>query len=101
MEMIPILLPIIFVGVMALFVVMRMKQKYKQGTLGKKNSTRAQTLLDSLIPLGMVIGCCSGMVLSFIFTFSISYGLSLGAALGLLGGYIGYEIYSREEESYS
>ncbi|MEN1970490.1 hypothetical protein WMZ97_20740 [Lentibacillus sp. N15] len=55
MEILRILLPVV-VGGIAVFVVLRMKYKYDNGTLGKKKSKNAQNLLDSLIPFGMMAG---------------------------------------------
>ncbi|GAA0339610.1 hypothetical protein GCM10008931_34140 [Oceanobacillus oncorhynchi subsp. oncorhynchi] len=55
LEMVRILLPLILTGGIAIFVVMRMKHKYEEGTLGKKKSKGAQQLLDSLIPLVMIV----------------------------------------------
>ena len=47
LEIARILLPILIVGGIAVFVVMRMKSKHTRGTLGKKKSKSAQSLLDS------------------------------------------------------
>ena len=92
--------PLIIVGGIAVFVVMRMKYKYEKGTLGKKVSKSAQSLLDSLIPLGMLIGFIVGGLTSMITPISVLDTISLGSGVGLLFGYFAYEIYSRKEESY-
>ncbi|WP_313468966.1 hypothetical protein [Carnobacterium sp.] len=93
-----ILLPVIIVGSIGIFVVTKLKQKQAHGTLGKKKTKGAQDLLDSLIPLGMVLGCIFGMISSSFFPISLLSTLSLGAGIGLLGGYFAYEIYSKKEE---
>lgn len=95
-----ILLPVVIVGGMAVFVVMRMKYKYKKGTLGKKKTKSAQNLLDSLIPFGMIIGCAVALPLSMFFPISLLSTISWGAGIGLLFGYFAYEIYSKRRESY-
>lgn len=97
-EIISIVLPILLVGGIAVFVIMRMKDKYKRGTLGMKQSKGAQSVLDSLIPFGMIIGCIVGLLLSLFLSNSLLAMISLGSAVGLLFGYFAYEIYSRMEE---
>ncbi|MCM3611782.1 hypothetical protein M4S82_11000 [Planococcus sp. MERTA32b] len=99
-EVFLIVLPIILVGAISLFVILRLKGKQKRGTLGKKDTTAAQSLLDSLIPLGMVSGTALGLVLSMFFPFSLGTGITFGAGLGLLGGYFAYE-YSSKNGEYS
>ncbi|MGB6179467.1 hypothetical protein [Carnobacterium sp.] len=97
MEVIRIVLPLIIVGGIALFVVTRLKNKSKQGTLGKKKTKNAQILLDSLIPLGLLAGCLIGLVFNLFFPFQLSFILTFGAAFGLLAGYFAYEYYSDKE----
>ena len=94
LEIARILLPVVLVGGIAVFVVIRMKHKYKKGTLGKKKSKGAQYLLDSLIPLGMMIGCAVAILLSIFFPISLFSTIGLGPGIGLLFGYFAYEIYS-------
>ncbi|WP_422124567.1 hypothetical protein DHX103_07040 [Planococcus sp. X10-3] len=95
-EIMRILLPLVIVGAIAVFVVKRLKHKSKEGTLGKKKSTEAQTILDSLIPLGMVFGSALAPVFSIIFQVSLSYAIIFGAGIGLLFGYFAYEFYSKK-----
>lgn len=97
-EIFRIVLPIIIMGAISLFVILRLKGKQKRGTLGKKETTAAQSLLDSLIPLGMVFGTALGLVLSMFLPFTLGTGITFGAGLGLLGGYFAYEFYSKQEE---
>lgn len=98
-EIIRIILPMIVVGGIAIFVIMRLKSKFNRGTLGKKKSKDAQSLLDSLIPLGMLLGSALGLVFSNLFPVSLLTTISLGAGIGMLVGYIAYEIYSKQKES--
>src|SRR5699024_1622808 len=99
-ELARILLLVVIVGWFVVFVVMRMKQKYKIGSLGKKKSKSAQNLLDSLIPFGMMVGCVVAVLLSIFFPSPLLSSVGLGAGIGLLFGCFAYEIYSKKEESY-
>ena len=97
LEIARILLPLAIVGGIAVFVIKRMERKYKKGSLGKKKSKGAQNLLDSLIPLGMLIGCVVGILLSIFSPISLLSAIGLGAGIGLFFGYFAYEIYSKRE----
>lgn len=99
MDIFRIIFPVIVVGGIGVFVVSRLKTKYHKGTLGKKNSKRAQNLLDSLIPLGMLLGTVISVLISLILDFSLSASCSFGAGFGLLIGYFAYEIYSKKGTS--
>lgn len=101
MEIMRIVLPIPIVGGIGLFVIFRLKNKYKKGNLGKKKSKSAQNILDSLIPLGMLFGCLIGVILSIFSPTSSLSTVSLGAGIGLLFGYFAYVIYSKIGESSS
>lgn len=98
LEISHILIPLIVVGGIAVFVVFRMKDKYEKGTLGKKKSSTAQQFLDSLIPLGMIIGCIVAILLSLFWSISLLAMIGLGSGVGLLFGYFAYELYSSLEE---
>ncbi|SDH31715.1 hypothetical protein SAMN04487975_10418 [Planococcus glaciei] len=100
-DIILIVLPIVIVGAIALFVISRLKAKQKRGMLGKKETTEAQTLLDSLIPLGLIVGSAGGVLISLFFPVSLSMAIPLGAGIGLLAGYFAYEFYSKAEKSHS
>ncbi len=95
MEIIRSILPIVIVGGIAVFVILRMKHKYKKGTLGKKKSKSAQNLLDSLIPLGMMIGFSIAVLLSMFSSISLLSAIAWGPGIGFLFGYLAYEIYSK------
>ena len=98
LEIARILLPVVIVGGIAIFVVMRMKHKYKKGTLGKKESKGTQNFLGSLIPLGMMIGCAVAVLLSMFFPIPLLSTIGLRSGIGLLFGYFAYEIYSKKGE---
>ncbi len=59
--------PLLVTASIVVFVIKRLEHKYKQGTLGKKETTSAQTLLDSLIPLGMLAGVFVSIIISLFF----------------------------------
>lgn len=101
LEIVRIILPVVIVGGIAVFVILRMKHRYKKGTLGKKKSKGAQNLLDSLIPFGMMIGSAIAILLSIFTPISLLSAIAWGPGIGLLFGYFAYEIYSKREESYS
>nr|WP_274310474.1 hypothetical protein [Solibacillus daqui] len=100
MELFGIVLPLGFVGGIAVFVIKRLEHKQKQGKLGKKQSKAAQSLLDSLIPLGMLFGCIIGLILSMFFSIPLLPTLSFSSGIGFLFGYFAYEIYGNEKNSY-
>lgn len=101
LEIVRILLPMVIVSGIAVFVILRMKYKYKKGTLGKKKSKKAQNLLDCLIPFGMMFGFAIAVLLSILSPVSLLSAIAWGPGIGLLLGYFAYEIYSKEEKSYS
>lgn len=93
--------PVILVGGIVVFVIKRLEHKYKHGKLGKKKSKEAQLLLDSLIPIGMLLGCIIGLI-SGMFSPDFSLlSISLGSGTGYLFGFFAYEIYSKVGNNYS
>ena len=92
--------PLVLMGIIIVFVIESLKYKSNKGNLGKKDSKAAQLLLDSLIPIGMLMGAGIGVVVSMYFSFSLLSSVNLGAALGYLVGYFVYEIYSKEGNKY-
>lgn len=101
LDIVRIVLPVVIVGGIGLFVILRMKHKYKKGTLGKKKSEGAQILLDSLIPFGMMIGSAVAVLLSIFSPISLLSTIAWGPGIGMLFGYFAYEIYSKKEENHS
>ncbi|MDA2028347.1 MULTISPECIES: hypothetical protein [Bacillus cereus group] len=93
--------PVVIIGGIVLYVIGRVKHKYNNGTLGKKKSKEAQNLLDSFIPIGMLVGCIIGLIFGI---FSPDYSLlavSLGSGIGYLFGFFAYEIYSKTGNNFS
>ncbi|MCI4056617.1 hypothetical protein MMK25_12050 [Bacillus cereus] len=97
--------PVLIVGGIVVYAIGRLKHKYDNGTLGKKKSKEAQLLLDSLIPIGMLVGCMIGLIFGLIFgIFFPNFALlsvSLGAGIGYLFGYFAYEFYSKTGNNFS
>ncbi|WP_318582047.1 hypothetical protein [Bacillus paranthracis] len=87
--------PVLIVGGIVLYVIGRLKNKYNNGTLGKKKSKNAQVLLDSFIPMGMLIGCIIGLIFGMFFLDYLLLAFSIGAGVGYLLGFFAYEIYSK------
>lgn len=96
-----IVLPVAIVGGIGVFVILRMKHKFETGTLGKKQTTSAQIILDSLIPFGMLIGLAVAVLLGIFTSFSLLSAITWGPGIGLLFGYFAYEFYSKKEEGHS
>ncbi|KMN69785.1 hypothetical protein VK96_14400 [Bacillus cereus] len=87
--------PVLIVGGIVVYVIGRLKHKYDNGTLGKKKSKEAQLLLDSLIPIGMLVGCMIGLIFGIFFPNFALLSVSLGSGIGYLFGFFAYEIYSK------
>ncbi|HDR8069152.1 MULTISPECIES: hypothetical protein [Bacillus cereus group] len=87
--------PVLIVGGIVVYVIGRLKHKYDNGTLGKKKSKKAQVLLDSFIPVGMLIGCIIGLIFGIFFPDYSLLTMSLGSGIGYLLGFFAYEIYSK------
>ncbi|HFU7087359.1 TPA: hypothetical protein ACGN8S_002396 [Bacillus cereus] len=93
--------PVLIVGGIIVYVIGRLKHKYNNGTLGKKKSNEAQILLDSLIPIGMFIGCIIGLIFGMFFPDYSLLAVSLGSGIGYLLGFFAYEIYSKTGNNFS
>ncbi|HFK1486638.1 MULTISPECIES: hypothetical protein [Bacillus] len=93
--------PVLIVGGIVVYVIGRLKHKYDNGTLGKKKSKEAQLLLDSLIPIGMLVGCMIGLIFGIFFPNFALLLVSLGAGIGYLFGYFAYEFYSKTGNNFS
>ncbi|EDZ53625.1 hypothetical protein [Bacillus cereus] len=101
MWLITAIAPVVIVGGIVVFVIKRLEYKYKNGKLGKKKSQKAQLLLDSFIPMGMLVGCMIGLI-SGMFSPDFSlFSISLGSGIGYLFGYFAYEIYSKTGNNFS
>lgn len=93
--------PVLIVGGIVVYVIGSLKHKYNNGNLGKKKSKNAQVLLDSLIPMGMLLGCLIGIMLDIFFPNYSLFTIGLGAGIGYLFGFFAYEFYSKTGNSYS
>ncbi|WP_368936763.1 hypothetical protein [Bacillus sp. SH8-8] len=93
--------PVLIVGGIVVYVIGRLKHKYDNGTLDKKKSKEAQLLLDSLIPIGMLVGCMIGLIFGIFFPNFALLSVSLGAGIGYLFGYFAYEFYSKTGNNFS
>ncbi|UYY94907.1 hypothetical protein OIU11_05250 [Bacillus cereus] len=93
--------PVLIVGGIVVYVIGRLKHKYDNGTLGKKKSKEAQLLLDSFIPIGMLVGCMIGLIFGIFFPNFALLSVSLGAGIGYLFGYFAYEFYSKTGNNFS
>lgn len=99
MDILKVIAPVMIAGIIVLFVIIMLKQKYKEGNLGKKRTKSAQVLLDSLIPFGMLIGCTVGVLVGMFFPVSQLISVSLGASIGYLFGYFAYSFSSERSNS--
>ncbi|MDA2092164.1 hypothetical protein PDN23_05660 [Bacillus cereus] len=93
--------PVLIVGGIVVYVIGSLKHKYNNGNLGKKKSKNAQILLDSLIPMGMLVGCMIGLIFGIFFPNFALLSVSLGAGIGYLFGYFAYEFYSKTGNNFS
>ncbi|MBP1932021.1 hypothetical protein [Ammoniphilus resinae] len=96
MGLVMAIVPVVIVGVIVVYVIERLKQKYNQGSLGKKKSKTTHIYLNSLIPIGMLFGCTLGIILGIFFSVSPVVTISLGAGIGYLFGFFAYEFYCKE-----
>lgn len=101
MWLITAIAPVVIVGGIVVFVIKRLEHKYKNGKLGKKKSQKAQLLLDSFIPMGMLVGCIIGLIFGMFFPDFSLLSISLGSGIGYLFGYFAYEIYSKTGNNFS
>ncbi|HDR7433874.1 TPA: hypothetical protein QCX34_001292 [Bacillus anthracis] len=93
--------PVLIAGGIVVYVIGRLKHKYNNGTLGKKKSKEAQNLLDSFIPIGMLIGCMIGLIFGMFFPDFSLLSVILGAGIGYLFGFFAYEFYSKTGNNFS
>ncbi|MBG9856708.1 hypothetical protein [Bacillus wiedmannii] len=93
--------PVLIAGGIVVYVIGRLKHKYNNGTLGKKKSKEAQNLLDSFIPIGMLVGCMIGLIFGMFFPDFSLLSVGLGAGIGYLFGFFAYEFYSKTGNNFS
>ncbi|AHA70422.1 hypothetical protein [Bacillus thuringiensis] len=95
------IVPVVITGGIVVYVIGSLKHKYNNGNLGKKKSKKAQVLLDSLIPIGMLLGCLIGIIVGIFSPDSLLLSVSLGSGIGYLFGFFAYEIYSKTGNNFS
>ncbi|WP_088352155.1 hypothetical protein [Bacillus cereus] len=93
--------PVVIAGGIVVYVIGSLKHKYNNGNLGKKKSKNAQVLLDSLIPIGMLLGCLIGIIVGIFSPDSLLLSVSLGSGIGYLFGFFAYEFYSKTGNNFS
>ena len=90
MEMLKIVWPLLLTGVISLFIILRLKSKFKGKT--SDDITREQIVGAYFMPFGLILGT--------IYSLFSSVPLSgVGPSIGFLCGYVAYEVYSRKGES--
>ncbi|GIP38561.1 hypothetical protein J31TS4_18410 [Paenibacillus sp. J31TS4] len=64
-----------------------------------KKSRNAKDFIDSLIPLGMMMGCAAGVLIGiFLEPGFLVFTISIGAGVGCLSGTVAYGICSKQEK---
>ena len=91
MEMLKIVWPILLAGVISLFIILRLKSKFKGKT--SDDITREQIVGAYFMPFGLILGTIYSMFSS------VPLLTSIGPGIGFLFGYFAYEVYSRKGES--
>ena len=91
MEMLKIVWPLLLTGVISLFIILRLKRKFKGKT--SEDITKEQIVGGYFMPIGLVLGTVYSLFSS------IPLINSLGPSIGFLFGYFAYEVYSRKGES--
>ena len=89
MEMLKIVWTILLAGAIGVFVILRLKSKFKGKT--SDDIMREQIVGSYFMPFGMILGA--------IYSLFSSVPLSVGASIGFLFGYFAYEVYSRKGEA--
>ena len=91
MEMLKIVWPLLLTGVISLFIILRLKSKFKGKT--SDDITKEQIVGAYFMPFGLILGTIYSMFSS------VPLLTSIGPSIGFLFGYIAYEVYSRKGES--
>lgn len=91
MEMLKIVWPILLAGVISLFIILRLKSKFKGKT--SDDITREQIVGAYFMPFGLILGTIYSLFSS------VPLLTSIGPSIGFLFGYVAYEVYSRKGEA--
>ena len=97
MEMLEIVWPILLTGVISLFIILRLKRKFKGRT--SNDVTREEIVGAYFMPFGMILGLIVSTIYSIFSSDSLLTNISMGPGIGFLFGYFAYEVYSRKGES--
>ena len=97
MEMLEIVWPIVLTGAIGIFVILRLKRKFKGKT--SDDITREQIVGAYFMPFGMILGLIVNTIYSMFSSDSLLTNVSMGPGIGFLFGYFAYEVYSRKGES--
>ena len=91
MEMLKIVWPLLLTGVISVFIILRLKSKFKGRT--SDDITKEEIVGAYFMPIGLVLGTMYSLFSS------VPLITSLGPSFGFLFGYFAYEVYSRKGES--
>ena len=91
MEMLEIVWPLVLTAAIVIFVILRLKSKFKGRT--SDDITREEIVGGYFMPIGLLLGTVYSLFSS------IPLITSLGPSIGFLFGYFAYEVYSRKGES--
>ena len=91
MEMLEIVWPLVLTAAIVIFIILRLKSKFKGKT--SDDITREEIVGGYFMPIGLVLGTVYSLFSS------IPLINSLGPSIGFLFGYFAYEVYSRKGES--
>ncbi|WP_051541171.1 hypothetical protein [Caldalkalibacillus mannanilyticus] len=62
------------------------------------NTSKSKIFIDSLIPMGMILGCAIGTILGMFFKpIFLIFTVSIGTGVGYLIGLIAYVVYSKKQ----
>lgn len=94
--MLKIVWQILLVGAISLFIILRLKSKFKGRT--SDDITREEIVGAYFMPFGMILGVIVSAIYSMFSSDSLLTNVSMGPSIGFLFGYVAYEVYSRKGE---
>ena len=89
-EILKIVWSILLAGVISMFIILRLKSKFKGKT--SDDITKEQIVGAYFMPFGMILGAIYSLFSS------VPLITTLGPSIGFLFGYFAYEVYSRKGE---
>ena len=96
MEMLKIVWPLLLAGVISLFIILRLKSKFKGRT--SNDVTREEIVGGYFMPFGIMLGLSISTIYSIFSSVPLLAAVSIGPSIGFLFGYVAYEVYSRKGE---